>query len=246
MASFAIASTAPKSTFIQLAPYLLAEYIYESVLLNRNIFKVQSTEDGSITLINDDASLPFTGNTRDVTVLRSSDNLVVETDVERVPEYLLYTDKYKTTTLSPGQQKYDKIRFHIQTGFDFDGIDGIQLTAKASERSGRQLTLVSTLLSRENSVDRILYHTKPLFVRDRLFDKYFDVRILSAYEMNSDFYALEGTSLQTQSLAALVCSNVDGLLKQTPVSIELTELTGYFEGGEEAYYEALKKWESSQ
>lgn len=233
MASFVIASTAPKSTFIQLSPYLLAEYIYDAILLNRDIYKVQSVEDGSITLINDDASLRYTGNTRDVTVLKSSDSLVVETDVENLPEYLLYTDKYKTTILTTGQQKYDKIRFHIQTGFDFSGIDGIQLTAKVSERSGKQLTLVSTLLSKENSVDRILYHPKPLFVRDRLFDKYFDVRVLSSFEMNSDFYALAGTPLQNQSLAALVCSNTDGLLKQTPISIELIELNGYFRGGED-------------
>lgn len=233
MAAFAIASTAPKSTFVQLSPYLLAEYIYDAILLNKDIYKVQSLIDGSVTLINDDPALRFTGNTRDVTVLNSSDTLVVETDVENLPEYLLYTDKYQTTSLSIGQQKYDKIRFHIQTGFDFNDIDGIRLTVKVSERSGKQLTLLSTLLSRENSVDRILYHAKPLFVRDRLFDKYFDVRILSTYEMNSDFYALEGTPNQNQSLAALVCSNTDGLLRQTPVSIELSELNGYFRGGED-------------
>ena len=239
MASFSIASTAPKSTFVQLAPYLLAEYIYESTLLNRGVYRVQSTADGSVSIINDHASLPFTGNTKDTTVLRTSDTLVVETDIERLPEYLLYTDKYTTTSVSIGQQKYDKIRFHIQTGFNFDDIDGLQITAKVSERSGKQLTLVSTLLSRENSVDRILYHAKPLFVRDRLFDKYFDVRILSPYEMNSDFYALEGTPAQDQSVAALLCSTTAGLLRQTPISIELTELNGYFEGGEDDKTDAI-------
>jgi len=239
MAYFSIANTAPKSTFIQLAPYLIAEYIYDSILLNRQIYKVTSVEDGTVTIINDNASLTFTGNTRDTTVLPTSDNLVVELDVERNPDFLSYTDRYTTQLLTVGQQKYDKIRFHIQTGFDFDDIDGIRITAQAMERSGKPLTLLSTLLSRENSVDRILYHAKPMFVRDRVFDKYFDCRVLSTYEMNTDFYALEGTQFQDDTLAGILCSNTAGLIRQSPVSIELAELTGYFEGGDDLKTNAI-------
>lgn len=232
MAYFSIANTAPNSTFIQLAPYLLVEYIYDSVLLDRNIYKIKSHVDGSVVLVNDDTSLKLTGNVRDTTVISSSDTNVVELQTERIPEYLLYTNKYTTTTIAPGQQKYDKVRFHLQTGFNFDQLDGIQIVVKSLERSGLELTLLSTLLSRVNAVARILYHPKPLFVRDRIFDKYFDCRILSTYEMNTAFYALDGTPYQSGSTAALLTSDGNGLIRQSPISFELYELTNHFFGGD--------------
>jgi hypothetical protein len=185
------------STLVQLAPYLLLEYVYgdnSTSYLTSQVKPARLTNDyikGQELFLNTNPARNVTGNVLDFTAanLGGVDWVILDKDVP-VPyisqdSKLTYTSTIPLTTASI---QYDKIRFHIQSGYNFEGIEGILMQAYVREAMTDLFSFLTSSTVLKGS-DRFVFNPNPIFVTDKFYDRYIEILIPSVKEANVDYYS---------------------------------------------------------
>jgi len=217
------------STLLQLSPYILLEYIYgdatstyaaSSVKLSR----LTNEYTGERTFLNGHASKNVTGNVLDNTGTNLSGANWVSLDRDVPVPYISQDAKMTFTDLTPILSSlnvvYDTVRFHIQSGYNFDNVEGLLLQSYVREaKTSKMANLTSSFVLK--STDRILFNATPFYMTDRVYDRYIDILIPSVKVANDDYYA---NPANKNSIGGQYSSDGNGFLINSNIYVKATEI----------------------
>lgn len=216
-------SASAQVRFIQLTEYCVVEFAIEpigsTIFTNQNYYRVANAFNNSKQVFNVDSALNVTGNVRDLTVVEADNNLVAYLDSDKVPNYDEYDPNLTTTLLSPFTVIQDTVKFHFQTGFNFQEITAVILGIKTQMNDGNFFVLCELLLSALTFDSIIRFDPTPLFLNGVVYDRFVIVKIPSIKNINNDYY----TSPTPSTTFAGVATNGIGLVPNIPITISLFE-----------------------
>lgn len=214
------------SRYIQVTDWALLEYEYESQsILNSDVkvFKIENEYTDSSQFINGDISLKRTNNvssqssvlTNVVGNRWTSTNLSVTNIFLDDPKI----NKVEVTTDLTSNIQYDRVKLHIISGFNLEGLDGLIAEVKFNDKQGKSLTAAAfTVLS--GNPDWSL-STEPLFLGDRLYDKYLEFRIPS---LNSIITEFDANPSNAGSFGYIFTEDNTGFLRDGLIQFTLHEI----------------------
>jgi len=193
------------SAYIQISRYALLEYQYNNDLIpisgspgSAGALRLENKYMGTYQFLNTNSSVSITGNVLDRSAGRMGPllNKWAYFDIDTaVPIFLTNSNfvvENETANLSTLAGRYDTARLHILSGFDFPGLDGIILQIQWKEWTLNS-SIQNRLFDACNYVylkgqEQIEFNSTPLFLGDRLYDRYIDVKIPSFYTVQQDFW----------------------------------------------------------
>jgi len=218
------------SSYVQLAPYLLVEYIYgddsTSFLASQEkLARLKNAYDNSqLTFLNTSPSRNTTGNVLDFTAanLGGVDWVILDKNVP-VPYItqdvkLTYDDL--TSILGSLNVTYDTVRFHLQSGFNLDNMEGLlfQLYVKEAQ-SGLVSYLTSSAILK--GTDRYVFNPNPIFVTDRIYDRYVEIMVPSVKSTNQAYFSNPGNPF---SIAYQYSTDNRGFMIDTQIYVKSFEI----------------------
>lgn len=214
------------SRFIQLTPYLLVEYRYTSPIsperFSYNISRISNGHTSNVQILNQDSAVDDTNNVQERSAVQISPGKFVDLDKDQVPTYLTYDVDLSVTNISAANAPYDTIRYHIVAGYTFEDLDGVIMQVQARERSGKDLTLSQLVFLKDS--DFFAFNAKPIFLGERLYDRYVEVKVPAIKIINDQYYSLEGNPSQSLTLVASITSNGLGFLRAQPLRVTALEI----------------------
>jgi hypothetical protein len=218
------------SRFVQLTDFILLEYIYTSLALpeeiNTSVAGFNKIENGYFDnnqILNKNNAVDKTGNVLDRSVVQIDGTRFAHLDPERVTQYL-DTDPMLTNVIdlpivfTPNiEVPYDTVKFHFLSGYNFDDLDGVILQITAKERSGKNLVMAQLAVLKTD--DYFKLNPKPIFLGDRLYDKWIEIKIPTLKLVIDDFIALEGSPSQADTFVAKVTTDGRELLRNNPFTV---------------------------
>lgn len=216
--------------FVQLTDFILLEYRYTSPIapdyLNYSFTRVVNNHmDGLVQLMNQDNAIDVTGNVRERAAVQNSTGKFTDTDKDQVPDWLTYDQSLgglSYTTVNGSNVPYDSLRFHIVSGYNFEDKDGIVAQVIAKERSGKDMQLANIVFLKDS--DFFAFNARPIWLGDRLYDRYFECKVPSIKLNNEIFYSLEGNPAQALTFVARITSDGLGFLRAAPLTIKITDI----------------------
>lgn len=192
------------SAYIQISEYALLEYQYNSEAIpftgagSVGALRLENKYLDTYQFLNTNQAVGLTGNVLDRTAARMGAviNRWSYFDIDTpVPIYNIDSNfvlENETANLANPGGRYDTVRLHIVSGFDFPGLDGIilQVRWKEWQLNNSQAPVFFDACNQVflKGQDQIQFNATPLFLGDRLYDRYLDVKIPSLYEANEDFW----------------------------------------------------------
>jgi hypothetical protein len=214
------------STFLQLNSYTLVEFQYTSLATPEkqdfDFIKIVSA-DGTIQILNIDGAKNTTGNVRDLSAVKTLTGSYADLNKDITPNYTSAVNLV-TTTINGSSTPYDKVLFHFLAGYNFEDIEGVILKIEAPERSGKLMTYASIVLTKSNVADLLDINAKPIWIRDRLYNRTFTVMIPATKIINDEYLSLAGNPNQNLSLASLFTSDGTGFQKASPLRITALDI----------------------
>lgn len=220
------------SRYVLLSPAVLLEYIYTDPgapdLLTNTFYRVRNSHTNigqvpQIAILNLDNQEDITGNVQERSALRSGGATYKYLDADQTPTWLTYDQDVQVTQVAANSQPFDEVRFHIMSGYTFDGIDGLLMSVQATERSGKKLTLCQ--LAYQKSAAWATFNPRPILVNDRLYDRYVSVMIPSVNLIQQAYDALEGSPSQASTFAALISSDGKAFTRDAPLTVNVSEIS---------------------
>jgi hypothetical protein len=218
------------SNFIQVAPYLLLEYVYgdDSSKYLGTEYKparlINDYDNSQITFLNTNPSRNDTENVLDysATNLGGVDWVILDKDVP-VP-YITQDDNLHYEDLSSLLGSllimYDTVRFHVQSGYNFDNIEGLLLQLYTREaQSGLFSYLTSNFVLK--GTDRFKFNPNPIFITDRIYDRYIEIKVPSVKDTNNAFYSNPGNDI---GIGYQYSTDHKGLLFETQIYVKVAEI----------------------
>jgi hypothetical protein len=152
-----------------------------------------------------------------------------DTDKDQIPDFLTYDQSLGniavTTLSSPytSNVPYDSLRFHVVSGYNFEEKDGVVASVTATERSGKAMQLANIVFLKDSSF--FAFNPRPIWLGDRLYDRYFECKVPSIKINNDNFYSLEGHPAQVNTFVAKITSDGKGFLRAAPLNISITDIS---------------------
>ena len=195
---------AVSSKFVQLHQQVLCEYQYadqadpethetdDNVSDDWPIELMQNGYTNTKFLFNPDSKKLLSGNVRDRSVvpLDTQRNRWAFLDIDIPLVYNDY-DNNLTNTVDLEQDftpdleiKYDRIRFHLQSGFDFDDFDGFIFEVRATRRDSAFVNLASLLYRKPDSYQTL--NPNPLLIGNRLYTSYIEIVVPALFYLNDE------------------------------------------------------------
>jgi hypothetical protein len=216
-----------QSRFVSLTPYCLVEYIFEPLgslnFLTEDFILMQNNHVDSHQIFNLDGSFSRTRNIRDLSAVPMGNGKFAYSDSEKIPNYLDYDTEISYSTLSGYNVVYDKVKFHFISGFDLNDFEGLILSIRNRENSGKTNIFANILVSPETIDELITFNPKPLFVSDSLYDRFIEIKVPSIKNINEEL----STALTPASTFAAQITptsiGYDGFITNSPITVNLSE-----------------------
>jgi hypothetical protein len=215
------------SFYVQLAPYLLLEYSYSDVSYYGHEVKfgkiTSEYYNGQCQLVNTSASQDITQNVLNYSAAQlgnyqwASLNINAPTPYISTDSKLTYED---LTVLNPISVTYDTVKVHIMSGYRLDDLDGLIIQAYVKEAQTTNTTILANNVYL-NSDSRDILNPHPIFLGDKVYDRYVEFLIPSTKEAIRDFFA---NPLNSVSIGYQYSSDNRGFLIDTAVYIKAIEI----------------------
>ena len=187
------------SSYVQISQYAVVEYFYQSEIINSSkakTLRLSNKYNNQYQFLNNAAATTITGNVLDTSVVQlgTTSSRWGYLDIDNVAPIIQIDPKISVTDITNlllPNVKYDKIRLHLLSGFDLPGLDGLilQVLWDQWDINGSGGTPFSAANQAYIKGDETLqYNTKPLFMGDRLFDRYLEFKFPSLAEANFDYW----------------------------------------------------------
>lgn len=215
----------------QLSPYLMLEYMYGDSSTQHSASNAQykparlySEYTGEMLFLNGSGSKDSTGNVLDYSAANLSGANWVVLDRDVAVPYITQDSKltYKdmSTDLASLNIMYDTVRIHIQSGYNFDNIEGLLIQVYVREAVSKKMTNLTANVLLKNT-DRILFNASPFYMTDRVYDKYIDILVPSVQAANVDYYS---DPTNKASLGGQYASDGNGFLLNTNIYVKVSEI----------------------
>lgn len=220
------------SSYIQISKYALLEYIYTGEIIsttNAKTFRLYNAYSDEYQFLNSTQSINLTANVLDNSAVRlgQESSKWGYLDMDTVAPLIQIDANLQlvdvTANLLPNI-KYDRVKLHFLSGYDFPGIDGVILQMgwdewEISGTGGRNFSPASQVYIKGDS--RIDFSTIPLFVGDRFYDRYIEFAIPSLADANFDFW---NSPTASNSLGYQYTFNNVGFSQDSQISAVLYEI----------------------
>jgi len=215
-----------ESRYIRLKDYCLVEYIFADTsapLASADFTLLQNGNLGVHQIYNDNANRIAI---YDFTAVPIGENKYVHLDEEKPVTYLDYDPNIIVTNLGTYNNfVYDTVRFHLNSGFTFENFLALILTVKNTENDEKSNIFASIIFNAQNADLLMKFNPKPIFLADRVYDRYIEVRVPAIKKLNSIYYS---TSLpaQANTFAAKITPNGNlykGFINEAPITFALDE-----------------------
>lgn len=217
------------SNFIQIAPYILLEFMYgdntTSYVDNEvQLARIKNQYTNEINFINTNSAGNITNNVLNNTALGFGGNKLVYLNQNVPVSYLSTDNKFiydnLSTVFNGVTIKYDTIRIHIQSGYQLEDIDGLILNAYIKENSGANSNLSSFVFLKSDN--NIIFNPMPIMLSERMYNRYFDVLIPSIKDSIFDFY---GNPNAVNTIPFAYSTDNKGFLISTSIYIKISEIS---------------------
>ena len=215
------------SRFVSLSTYCLVEYMAEPLgspnFLNDDVVLVDNANTNSKQIFNTDASLNITGNIRDLSVVGIGANKFAYADPEKIPDYITFDPNITETAINGYNVVYDKVRFHFISGFELEGFEALLLSIKNTQNDGSIHTFANILMAPETIDSLIRFNAKPLFLSDSLYDRYIDIKVPSAKNINEEFQTALNQASTFAAKATPTDAGYTGFIYNAPIIASISE-----------------------
>lgn len=216
---------------MQLSSYLLLEYIYGDSSSQYSASSAQykparlrSEYTGETLFLNGTAAKDSTGNVLDYTATKIDNSNWVILDRDVAVPYITQDPKltYKdmSTELAALNITYDTLRLHIQSGYNFDNIEGLVAQVYVREAVTTKMANLTSNVFLKNT-DRIMFNAAPFYMTDRVYDKYIDILVPSVQAANDDYYS---DPTNKTSIGGQYTSDGNGYLRNTNIYVKVSEI----------------------
>ena len=162
------------------------------------------------------------------------------------PEFL---NKFPEEQPAISKVKYDTIRIHILSGYNFEGLDGFVVDVSLLENSKKKCRLSSAAYLRNQQNSNTTFNPNPIVLGERTYDKYITLKVPSFYEIQSDYEEYSANQKLFGNLYShpVIPENPfsGGYLKDSPIYISLIELEFDSEDQEVNFYTTRQEYKSS-
>lgn len=216
--------------FVQLAPYLLLEYTYsdtETTFLSSAVKLARVQNDyasGQMQFLNLSSAAETTQNVLNTSAVNvgSTKWAFLNTDAPvpyiNVDSKIVYDDMSLVfTSLSVA---YDKVKFHIQSGYQLEDIDGLIFQVYAREAQTTNLAILANNVYLKSD-SREIFNARPLMMGEKMYDRYVEFLIPSVKEANRDYYSNPTNPI---SLGYQYSSNNRGWLYESAIYVKVYEI----------------------
>lgn len=223
---------ATTSSYIQISEYALIEYIYNSDTITTaqaRPLRLYNNYSVEYYYVNNAQSLSLTQNVLDNTATRlgREGTKWAYMDIDPVAPVINIDNNFTLTDLTSSvvsSIRYDKVKLHLLSGYDFPGLDGIILQIRWNEWNengigGRNFNAASQVYVKGE--ERIEFSLSPLFVGDRLYDKYIEFSVPSLSEVNFDFW---NSPTATNTIGYNYTFNSVGFSQNSQITAQLFEI----------------------
>ena len=221
------------SSYIQISNYALLEYIYESNYVistsQAKTLRLYNNYSNEYQFLNSTQAAELTANILDYTAVRLGRESTKwgYLDMDVVSPLIQIDPNLKLADLSSAilpNVKYDRVKLHFVSGYDFPGLDGVILQIGWNEWNingvgGRNFVAASQVYVKGE--ERIEFNTIPLFVGDRLYDRYIEFSVPSLAEVNFDFW---NSPTATNTIGYQYTFDNVGFLQTSQISANLYEI----------------------
>jgi len=219
---------AASSKFVQVHPQILLEYIYTDQVspethstLTEGIEILNNSYTGTNYLFSPDNTYLSNYRDRSVTPINKNRSEYAFLNKDIPLKYNDYDTNLTSTTslpqtFSPNLDiKYDTIKYHFQSGFDFDGFDAIIFEIRLERRDGKFDNLSSIIYRKPDSF--VTLNPNPFLIGERLYTSYLELKIPAFYYLN-----LELTSAPSNSnLLGYKLTSGKGFIKTSTIDVKL-------------------------
>jgi hypothetical protein len=131
-----------------------------------------------------------------------------------------------STTIHNDTLYYDTIRFHVISGYNFEGIDGFIAEVNFLENSGKRCAVSASAYLRDMTHGTFSFNPNPIMLGERMYDKYITIMIPSLYRIQEEYNGTNQTLFGNLYSHPVLPNNPypGGLLKDSTVYITLNEL----------------------
>lgn len=231
------------SLLFRINKFILLEYIYSGSVSpiirptsSTSFRRISNAYVDNDTIVNQNGAA--TKNVIDYTVVDLDNGKFALLDIDTAYFYpnLDSNITVSNVSISPSLNvKYDKIRVHILSGYNFDGIEGFILSIYARMNNDKLLRLCN--LSHINAdFERLFFNPKPLKLAEFIFDKYVEFEVPA----QEDILAIQEASPGSTTNLSYYLTNGKYLANQQTIYCEfhdiktITQESGatYYDGGE--------------
>ena len=187
------------SQYLQISDYALVEYVYadENITTTQaRCLRLQNKYTNTYQFLNNAQAYKKTGNILDKSASKLGtdsqawayhDIDVVVPTIQTDANFVL--EDVTASLLS--NQYYDTIRLHLLAGFTFPGLDGLVLEVifnewTATGLNSRPFTAAANVFLK--SEPGVTFATDPIFIADRYFDRFIEIKVPSLFQVNQDFW----------------------------------------------------------
>jgi hypothetical protein len=218
-----------ESRYIRLKDYCLVEYIFADNTAPLTTADFTLLKNGNLDvhqIYNSNANRIATGNIYDFTSVPIGENKYVLLDEEKPVTYLDYDPNIIVTDLGTVNNfVYDTVRFHLNSGFTFENFLALILTVKNTENDGKNNIFTSLTFNAKNADLLLKFNPKPIFLADRVYDRFIEVRIPAIKKLNATYYSTAFPA-QASTFAAKITPNNNtykGFINESPIIFALDE-----------------------
>ncbi len=184
------------SRYIQITPWALLEYEYANQpisLSSTKATKIQNDYTQSLQFVNGNIALNLTGNVLDRSAVPLSPlrNRWGYTDIDAIVPLIGSDPKLTatdiTSTLSTATINYDIVKIHIVSGFNLEGLDGLIAQIQFQDRKDKKVDIANHVF--RTGETQVNFNSSPIFLGDRLYDRYIEFKIPALAWANQEFLA---------------------------------------------------------
>ena len=179
------------SKYIQLTPYALLEFTYNTTVISTDdlsFIRVKNAFTGTMSYINYHLTdyrktRQLTGNALDRTVQQISASKWAHMDIDKPVSYFeqkhsnLFFENLWDSISQDLNITYDSVKVHLQSGYNFTDLAGFILRVAFVDNEFHQLYLANIAHLKDDEF--IKYHTRPILLGERVYDRYLEVKIPS-------------------------------------------------------------------
>lgn len=221
------------SQYIQISNYALVEYIYSDEIITTSqarCIRLQNKYTNTYQFLNGAQAYQRTGNILDKSASKNGsmqsqlwsfhDIDVPVPTIQTDPNYVL--EDVTSSLLS--NQRYDTIKVHLLAGYTFPGLDGFILEVLFNEwtatgTNSRPFTAAANVYLKNEP--NVTFATDPIFVGDRYYDRYVQIKVPSLYRVNQDYWT---SPAATNTIGYQYSFNGVGFLQNSQISLNLYEI----------------------